>query len=85
MERKGGFKKYDIVLGLLNPKDETSGRQGILLELIGKTTGVALKSDEKLNEIWTLYDIGTTVVDPKDRTDEQKEIIRRLRKLSLKK
>jgi hypothetical protein len=85
MERKGGLKKYDIVVGLLNPKDDKSGRQSILLELIDKTTGVVLGDDEKLNKTWTLYDIGTIVVDPKDRSDEQKEIIRRLRKLSLKK
>lgn len=85
MERRNGLKKYDIVVGLLNPKDNTSARQSILIELIDPTTGIVLGDDEKLNKTWTLYEIDKIVVDPKHRTEEQKKKIQELKKVSLKK
>ncbi len=85
MERRNGLRKYDVVVGLLNPKDNTSARQSILLELIDEKTGIVLGDDEKLNKTWTLYDIDNIVVDPKHRTEDQKKIIKKLKKASLKK
>ncbi len=85
MERRRGLRKYDIVVGLLNPIDNTSARQSILIELIDQNTGIVLGDDEKLNKTWTLYDIDKIVVDPKHRTEDQKKIIKSLKKSSLKK
>lgn len=85
MERKGGLKKYDIVVGLLDPEDNCSARQSILLELVDETTGIVLGDDEGLNKTWTLYGLNNIVVDPRHRTEEQKNIIKTLKKLSLKK
>lgn len=85
MERKGGLRKYDIVVGLLNPNDDTSARQSILLELIDEKTGIVLGDEDMLNKTWTLYDIERIVVDPRHRTQEQRKTIKALKKLSLKK